>query len=265
MDPQREFQSYLDAALKSGATPGLCVSEKGLIDHLRRTTDAAARELVEQHLVSCPDCRQQLLELKDFLDPIRENEEPITDRSVRGDWRKLRRRLQNDAPRKFVWSLGFAFQAASITVILAITIGWVLTTQQAARERVALRSRATTLERQLAALEKPRIDSAIHDVYPVQSLARSGEPNRVNQIDARPDTLLTLILNGQGQPAFPGYAITITDSNGRQLWRAEGLKRNAEGNFVITLGSGFLRDGQYRFHIEPGLDYIVTITSHPPR
>lgn len=265
MDPKREFESYLDATLKSGAAPGLCVSDKELIDHLSRTTDGSGRELMEQHLVSCPDCRQRLLELRDFLNPIREGEEPITDRSVREDWRKLRRRLENDAPRKFVWSLGFALQAVSITAILALTIGWVLTTQQAARERVALRSRAATLERQLAALEKPRIDSAIHDVYPVQSLTRSGEPSRVNQIDATRDTLLTLILNGQGQPAFPRYSVTITDSNGRPLWRAEGLKRNAEGNFVITLGSGFLRDGQYRLHIEPGLDYIVTITSHPPR
>jgi hypothetical protein len=59
--------------------------------------------------------------------------------------------------------------------------------------------------------------------------------------------------------SFPDYAIEILDGQNRSVWRAQGLKRGALGNFAITLNGSFLAAGEYRFRLSGKTD-----TGYPP-
>ncbi|GBC83372.1 hypothetical protein HRbin10_02519 [bacterium HR10] len=76
---------------------------------------------------------------------------------------------------------------------------------------------------------------------------RSGQTNPVNGVTVSPGARsFTLVLNGEGLPEYPSYAIEMVDRQGVVRWRAVGWQRDRRGNFTLTLDRAFLSPGTYR-------------------
>jgi hypothetical protein len=77
---------------------------------------------------------------------------------------------------------------------------------------------------------------------------RTGGDSAVAEITLPRETRnYVLILAGEGQPRVGEHALEILDGEGKTVWRGEGLRRDPQGNFVLTLDRSFLSDGEYRF------------------
>jgi hypothetical protein len=237
---------------------GPCPGENELIAHYRGGSDPAIRERIESHLVQCDACRQNLLDVRDFFDPPREGEAPITERDAEREWRLIWPRTgagkKQPIGGRLYQSRAALALAASLVLALALSLGWSLRLQQRARqEQAAWQQRLRHIEEEnrklVAELQLPRVNTPIYDAFSDQSLARSAGRGVMNRIDVPAASPVTLLLNGAGLRDFADYAIEIVDKQDRRIWRTEGIKRGSHGNFVITLGADFLGDGEYRFRL----------------
>jgi hypothetical protein len=105
-------------------------------------------------------------------------------------------------------------------------------------------------EAQRADLRQPALNVPIYDLYSLQSVRRSADPEQVNRIKIpSAASSLVLILNGESQSNDSDYAIEIANPTGKVIWRGRGLKRNGYGNFTLTLERTFLSRGTYRLKL----------------
>lgn len=101
-------------------------------------------------------------------------------------------------------------------------------------------------ETELAELRQPRLNAPLYDVLPREMTVRSAADEEVTRVELPPgQRSFTLILNGGGVPPYPSYDIEISARGGKKVWRGSGLRPEGNGNFVLSLDRGFLRDGRY--------------------
>lgn len=86
----------------------------------------------------------------------------------------------------------------------------------------------------------------IFDVFPDESIQRSGSAKRPNQVKtpAGADRFI-LILNGGGLVDFATYSLELANPAGTIIWRDNGLNRDQNGNFSLLLSRGITPDGSY--------------------
>ena len=102
-------------------------------------------------------------------------------------------------------------------------------------------------------VQRPVLNLALYDVYPTKSVQRLAEPAEINHVRLSPGAkAFTLILNANGLASFPDYAIEVYRSNGTNIWRSGGLKRDNYGNFTIMLERSFLPRGIYVWRLYGG-------------
>lgn len=133
-----------------------------------------------------------------------------------------------------------------------------------ARQQEALRSEYESL---LAQSKKPLVNVPVFDLLPRDMSVRSASPDDFTPINLNRDTRnYTLILNGAELPAHNAYRIEILDTAGRLVWQGGGLRRDRDGNIIISLNREFLTNGSYRFLVyaatpssKPLAEYLITL------
>jgi hypothetical protein len=261
MDASKEFATYMKAAAGEFHGPlGSCPEEAELIAYQQGSLAGERREQIQAHLIGCRGCRDTLLEAADFFEPERPGEQALSPAELQRDWTPLWRRLRGEPPSWFAfwrwpkqaWALG-APLAAAAGFALMWGIGLQQDVQSLEREIAGLRERLVAGQRShealTAKLRAPRINVTVQDIFTRESLTRSGGQGGLNRVRLGAEPAFTLILNAQGVPVAPSYSFEIVRSSGEVLWSHPGLKRDAHGNFSLTMDKDFLPAAEYRFRI----------------
>ena len=297
MASREEFQAYMKATaneIEGSKRP--CPGTEELIAYYRSLGNDSTREAIASHLSLCGNCRQTLVDLRDFFDPAPDDSAGAPD--LDREWNRFAaanaagrresavvtpiRPVPRTAPAR-IPRTALAW-AAVLTVVTLASVLWTFWTQRRVHAELAVsqnrilrleqenRSLRTGQENSLAALSAPRMDAAIFDLYSRASLDRSGGKRVTNRVRLAADAPAVFILNGEGQPQFPAYAVEILNGQARPVWRGDSLKRAAQGNYVISFPPGFFREGEYRmevFGIQNGAktkvaQYDLSVTGNRP-
>jgi len=92
------------------------------------------------------------------------------------------------------------------------------------------------------------VNTPIFDVFPADAVVRSGAQSSNKLTVPKGAKNLVLILNGGGSADFSVYQAEITNG-GRTVWRGGGLRKDATGNFTLTLSAANLKAGNYRLKL----------------
>ncbi|MGH9765069.1 MAG: hypothetical protein ACREDR_38275 [Blastocatellia bacterium] len=115
---------------------------------------------------------------------------------------------------------------------------------------------------------EPVLNVPLIDVFPADSIQRSGSSTGTNQasVSAKLGSFV-LILNAGGQSAsYSSYRVEILDQSGRIVWRGTGLKRDQTGNFTLMLSRAITPHGSYTIRLygesgpgEPISEYKIKV------
>jgi hypothetical protein len=281
MDTREEFRRYMTAVSREENRLRRHLREDELIEYQQGRLEDSERDEIQSHLVHCDECLAAFKDVSDFFEPAREGEETLSEAEIAREWRTFWPRVRAEAEiaalapggrRAGFWlSRRAAFAlAASVLVAVGLTGTWAWQLkqgqQQLARqwrieqERVRELEQETrrwqeqanalqqTYESQLAELRQPQLNTPSYDVMTQDFIQRSGEEVQPVRIPPMAKSF-RLILIGQSQPHDPDYVVEIINRNGQPVWRGEGLKRDGNGDFVMTLQRAFLPPGEYRLKV----------------
>jgi hypothetical protein len=107
------------------------------------------------------------------------------------------------------------------------------------------------------------INTPIYDVYPGDTVVRSGEQSANKLLVPNNAKSVVLILNAAGRADFPAYQVSLSDNSGKTIWRGGGLRKDKTGGFTLTLARSTLKNGTYRLKLFSGAtavaEYPITI------
>lgn len=222
----------LDGAVRAAAQ----AAREGLSDH--PTPDQLAdyslgvhapedEDLIQEHLTLCGECAELVLGLGGLAAAPSDGEEEEASRPLRFD----AARKTGAAPRPtgggvLRWAL-----AASLVVGAGLLLwgGW--------------------LRSELAAARAPSADVVVADLVPVGSTAvqRGGTVPRV-EVPAGADRLV-LLLNLGEVTSSPRHRIELAGPDGEVVWRAEDVRPDDLGAFVVDLLAATLAPGAYELRL----------------
>ena len=204
------------------------------------------KESLEEHLVACRQCFDLAQDLEAFSQARQAAAGPppeVADFETAAFWRTLRPRLevpseptvvQPPTHRRGVWRLPTAVAASVLLTALGFSF-WVGSQHRALAES----------EVRIAALEKPRPNTRIYDLY-LDTSERSGESSP-QPVEVPAGSMLILTPHDTG--VYPGYAVEIHDSEGK-VWADDGFAADpADGTFTLWLPPDFLPPGEYRVRL----------------
>lgn len=100
------------------------------------------------------------------------------------------------------------------------------------------------------------VNTPIYDVFPADAAVRGNNQSKNELTVPNSAKSIVLILNAAGRADYPSYRAELLDSAGAIIWRGAGLKKDALGNFTLTLARRGLKSGNYRLRLfgrnEPG-------------
>ena len=238
MNP-REAQSFddlLSALLRTERPrPAEHPSSEELVEYAFGALSNEEEGRLQDHFALCGDCGRLVLDLVEAQD-AEPAEGGLSSWELEVAWREMERRLEDHheiaapgrraeppriVPQRWSWSI-----AASL--ILAVG---------------ALLLRQAGLERQLAALQEPRVDVAVMDLFESGTVRGSEEPAHF----VASDSPRVLLLSAPVSEAFDSYQLSLfRDESSEPIWRSEALQPNPYGSFQLLLPPRLLPAGSYR-------------------
>jgi len=179
------------------------LAAEALVDYgFGRSSPDVDAAVVEEHLATCAKCSAE-------LELVRESA-----------WRSRRaeaRILPFASPRRAAAprSTWAALAAGIVGVVAAGWMGWEL----------------HTVSRRL---EDPVLNVRVADAYPADSVARDRERPVALEIPAGTEKLV-LLLQAPSAEEYPAYELEVVDASGKVLFLGEGLLRQPEGDFTVSL------------------------------
>ncbi len=115
-------------------------------------------------------------------------------------------------------------------------------------ERVAAGERQVAeLERQLQELSRPRLNVAIADLWPEGSVLRG--PGAAAAAVPADRGAVTLILNSELPDGAPAARLAVRDAAGRRIHDLDGVRRDPDGGFTLSLPTASLAAGVYAIEL----------------
>jgi hypothetical protein len=243
---ETDLERRLAASLAGTVTPaGDHPGVEELTAYRGGELDAAAERRVQDHLASCRDCLDELLELDSFLLPADGAPSPgVGDLETAAAWRAMRGKLPLAAPsparpaaaRRRRWTMAAA-------AVLLVAVG-ALSLWSVGEHRAA-----TALRQRLAALSRPQTNAAIIDLFPA-GVTRSEEGETPPAVELPADAgHLTLVVNLPPAPGFASYEAEIVDAEGHTEWSGGGLTRSRFDTLRLGLPRDFLAPGDYALRV----------------
>lgn len=93
------------------------------------------------------------------------------------------------------------------------------------------------------------VNTLIFDVFPADVVSRSGEKSQNKFVIPANAKNVVLILNAAGRADFGVYKVELFNNSGKIIWRGGGLRKDATGNFTLTLAAANLKAGNYRLKL----------------
>ncbi len=236
----RELAEKAQAAVTSHPEP------EELIAYQERRLEADAAERLRQHLVDCPSCAREMLELEDFdLDaPTAPDLLPSPEATAR-DWEAFERQVAREhastavpgapepAPRvvsrrrRELWQL-----AASLLIGLSGLAFWIA-------------GLARTAPSGANAPSHPFVFDLVPDG---EDIRRDAAMSRDVAVPVGMDSLIARLYLGDQTP-HDAYRAEILDAGGTPVWSQPELKRQPAGQFAVLVERGELDAGSYRLRL----------------
>lgn len=207
---------------------------------------------IQDHLVTCRDCLEHLLELDAFTGSGTESGPEgrtggaaeaaagagAADFETAAAWRALRSRLPagpSRVPRR----------AAVLAASLAVAVVGLAVVALDQRREVG------ELSRRVAELSQPQPGAAIVDLYPASALRSEGAPREAFELPAAGYTTLILNLpqNLTESAGSDRYSVEILDAGGGLLWSGGALEPTRFGTLRLGLPGGFLPAGGHSLRL----------------
>lgn len=93
------------------------------------------------------------------------------------------------------------------------------------------------------------VNTPIFDVFPADAVSRGGEQSQNKFTVPANAKNVVLILNAAGRADFPVYRVELFNDSGKTIWRGGGLRKDANGNFTLTVSGATLKAGNYRLKL----------------
>lgn len=93
------------------------------------------------------------------------------------------------------------------------------------------------------------VNTPIYDVFPADAAVRGGEQSGNKLVIPNQAKNVVLILNAAGRAEFSDYQIELINNAGKTIRRGGGLRKDASGNFTLTLSKTILKTGNYRLRL----------------
>jgi hypothetical protein len=226
------------------------------------------RALIERHLAACADCSEEAALLRESFALQEERVRVLA----------FRPRASSASPAAYAWRWGAI--AAGLLGLFALGGLWqswrqnrALQTQlaqlsqrrdarldelaaenQRLRQATATPTNETESAQQIARLEtRIRELSAAHpnvpvlEVFPAELTQRDGAGMKTKLVIPAKAARVALILNAQSTVAANAYQLEIRDGQQRSVTVVTGLRRNATGDYTLSLPADLLPPGTYRF------------------
>jgi hypothetical protein len=286
MNPRNELRQYMKAIDERAEGSG---DEHPRAEELRAYVEGSLAEkgmrAVEGHVAGCALCAEELRDLKDFFEPIREGEREVSELEIAQAWRSVGSRIDRGRSRSWASVAGSPFALAA-SLLLAVALGVAsirmegrnrdlesrLTGRESRLEELEseverLQATSSRLEGELARLRSPQPNALVVDLFSRAWAQRSGGDVAPAEIVVPPEAeRFVVILAGEGWKPSDDHVLEIVDDRGERIWRAEGLKPDGQGSFVVAFERSFLSGGSYRFLLlaRRGSD-LVQLAEYPFR
>lgn len=194
--------------------------------------DGPDAERIEEHLVRCRRCFEEVTELDGFVQAGHDGPGEVRDLQEAAAWRALRPRLPGPSRR-----LGPVLALAASLLVAAVGLGFWGFHQHG--ETVRLRQ-------ELARLSQPQPAAILVDLFPdAQVRGAGGEPATV---DLAAVDHLTLILHLPEPPGAGAYEAEIVGAEERALWSGP-VRMDEYGTLTLGIPRSFLEPGSYRIDL----------------
>lgn len=243
-------------------------------------------EGIQDHLVTCPQCCDALLDLADLASPDPPSEPAQWDDAKTEAWEKLRTSVFPEESSGTVVSLesrqasatprgaGVSRLAAAAMVVLSLMIGGLAASllletsggvaeiaqareaAEQARQELDEKNRAfegvqervADLEKDLEKLSSPWLNVEEFNLFP-RGFVRGG-PEGVEVTVPEDPTLYTLTLNLLDTGQHSQYRLRVSAMDGSEIWAVGGLKKSRLGSISIALPHDFFAPGRYGLKLE---------------
>lgn len=198
----------------------------------------ADEERVQRHLVACPECQEDLLDLDGFVAAGGGRREGGSDGTATEPGRPSAvSSIPHPAPSRRP-----ALALAASFLIAALSLGvWAIQERNGARE----------LRREMDRLSAPRPDLPIVDLLP-DSSARSGAAEEPPATVPPGEDLVTFVLNLPRAPEVSGFEVEVLDADGEVTWTGP-VAISPYGTFTLGLWRRSMSPGENRIVLY-GLD-----------
>lgn len=228
------------------------IEEHGLIDLYHRGQLPPEEEAgFEEHFVGCADCQERLQMARGFQRGLKTVvAEEITQAGLLA-WLVRRR-----------WLAVAALILAAVLPVLGYLAGsretaplnteasWRQLYEKERRDAEGLRERLEQSERQRVAHlpETPAPPSPLVNTPVFLLTAVRGEDEAASvKVESG---YFSLAVDAGDDPRFESYRVTITDAQGKRVFREAGLKPNALEALLLTFPAGFFKPGEHRLALE---------------
>ncbi|HYG61088.1 MAG TPA: zf-HC2 domain-containing protein [Thermoanaerobaculia bacterium] len=197
-------------------------------------------EEIRAHLVACPDCTAELLDLAALLEGEDDATSEISPAELDAAWQRQRARRLPDrpaAPPERPWHRPAPPRRAWATAA-------VLGLAAALLAVVALDQRRT-----IALLQQPQANPPLVNLEPVDSVRQGLREAPELRLPAQGERIW-MILNPSAELAASTYGIEVVAPDGAVVIRLEDIPSSEAGNFRLEIPRGALEAGSYRVLLE---------------
>lgn len=203
--------------------------------HERRLSPGEAEQLRE-HLVDCPDCTVQLLELAALVEAEDDPAPDLSSSDVEAAWQRQRRQLFPASPATLLDPGRFArpqrrawATAASLGLAAALLAGVVVVQW-----------------RTIARLKQPQANPPLVNLEPAGSVRQ--EAQGISELRLSADVPRAwVILNPNTEEGFDSYDVEVFGPGGEKVFHLEGFAISEAGNIRLEIPCAALPAGDYRF------------------
>ena len=230
------------------------IEEHGLIDLYHRGQLPPEEEAgFEEHFVGCSECQERLQMARGFQRGLKAVVAEEVTKAGLLSWLVRRR-----------WLAVAALILAAVLPVLGYLAGsretaplnteasWRQLYEKERRDAEGLRERLEQSERQRVAQvpETPAPLSPLVNTPVFLLTAVRGEDEAASvKVESG---YFSLAVDAGDDPRFESYRVTITDAQGKRVFREAGLKPNALEALLLTFPAGFFKPGEYRLVLEGG-------------
>jgi anti-sigma factor RsiW len=227
----------LRAHFREGSPIGPHPAPEQIVAYHEHRLPAEEMESLRAHLVACPDCAAQLVELAALVEGDDAPGPEMSRAELDAAWQRQRGKLfpgsplsfpdrrTHDAPPRLrrAWAAAASLGLAAALLAVVVAVQW----------------------RTIVRLERPQVNPPLVNLR-LEGSVRQGN-QKIRELHLTPEVERAwVILNPDGELDYPSYDAEIRSADGEVVLRLADLRSSEAGNFRLEIPRALLPEGEYR-------------------